>query len=68
MLMERGKEGCVGGGEGQLEHWQLLKQEGSLMVSCPLLAPSSCNLQLGASKFPDAGGKDVGVGCCRICG
>ena len=31
MLMERGKEGCVGGGEGQLEHWQLLKQEGMLV-------------------------------------
>ena len=24
--LERGKEGCVGGGEGQLEHWQLLKR------------------------------------------
>ena len=24
-------EGCVGSGEGQLEHWQLLKQEGVLV-------------------------------------
>ena len=49
MLMERGKEGCVGGGEGQLEHWQLLKQEGMLV-------------QAGRRRrFPGAGGKDGGV-------
>ena len=29
--LERGKEGYVGGGEGQLEHWQLLNQEGMLV-------------------------------------
>ena len=28
--LERGKEGCGGGGERQLEHWQLLKDEGMM--------------------------------------
>ena len=28
--LERGKEGCGGGGERQLEHWQLLKHEGMM--------------------------------------
>ena len=29
--LKRGKEGCVGGGGSQLEHRQLLKQEGILV-------------------------------------
>ena len=29
--LERGNEGCAGGGGSQLEHWQLLKQEGILV-------------------------------------
>ena len=29
--LEGGNEGCAGGGGSQLEHWQLLKQEGMLV-------------------------------------
>ena len=31
--LERGKEGCVRGGGSQLEHWQLLEQEGMMVQS-----------------------------------
>ena len=57
---ERGKEGCVGGGGSQLEHWQLLKQEGVLVQAGGKLdgrLPAVCAVSLQLHCDGSGGGE-----------